>query len=300
VLFLFAALAAGSGTVAGSHGAGQANFTVEPLGDRSPGATEVRYGRRVVGQAGADLETLTRTNAIFEEGSWADCEPTDGETFGVDRSNTYSGYEVDETLQNNIKSFSAGEDELVIEFDGEGDIGASTYLDDGDEVVSVAGCIDNPDEAGWYQISGSTTGVTAGGERVTFRSVSHHFHVCDCDSEAAARQQLGPPPSEPQVTAAVTPTSPVDTATGTATETPDRMGTATRTRTAATPTMTPRDRTLFATAEASTVEGVSTESTDSWDDAVCRTPTRNAGGGFGPVAALSGLLAAMFVAVRRR
>ena len=87
-------------------------------------------------------------------------------------------------MQNNIKSVSSGEDDLVVEFNSDGDIGASTYLNDGDEVVSVTGCIDNPDEPGWYQITGTTSGVTADGEEATFRSVSHYFYICDCEDEA--------------------------------------------------------------------------------------------------------------------
>jgi len=39
-----AAFAAGSGTAGASHGAGEANYTVEVSGDPSPGAAEVRYG----------------------------------------------------------------------------------------------------------------------------------------------------------------------------------------------------------------------------------------------------------------
>ncbi len=306
VLLVFAALAAGSGTAAASHGTGEANYTVEVLGDPSPGATEVRYGLRVVGQSGVDFETFTRTSATYEAGSWARCDATDGETFGVDRGATRGGYEIDETLQNNIKSVSSGEDDLVVEFNDEGDIGASTYLDDGDEVVSVTGCIDNPDEPGWYQITGRTTGVTADGEEATFRSVSHYFYICDCEDEAAARRQLGPPPSEPQTTATPTPTpesaadaaGSADSAAEAATPGSDGERT-TRTRTAAGSTPTPTDA-ASPTEAATTPESTPTEDTDSWDEAVYSSPTRAEGPGFGSLAALAGVLAAVLAVVRRR
>jgi hypothetical protein len=305
VLLVCAAFAAGSGAAGASHGAGEANYTVEVLGDPSPGATEVRYGLRVVGRSGADFETLTRTSATYEAGSRARCEATDGETFGVDRGATRGGYEIDETLQNNIKSVSSGEDDLVVEFNGDGDIGASTYLDDGDEVVSVTGCIDNPDEPGWYQITGTTSGVTADGEEATFRSVSHYFYICDCENEAAARRQLGPPPSEPETTTTPTPTSSgdadesTDAARETVTPRPAGEQTATRTRTATGPT--PMSTAVASTTEAATtVESTPTEDTDSWDEAVYRSPTRAEGSGFGLPVALAGLLVAVFAVVRRR
>jgi hypothetical protein len=180
----------GGGGATASYGPEEANYTVVPLSDRSPGAENVKYGQRVVATAGTDLATLEETTATYEAGSWSSRGPSGGETFGVDRGSTLEGYEVDETLQNDVKTFSAGED----------DFGASTYLDDGDEFVSVAECIDNPDEPGWYRISGTTTGVTESGERVTFDSESHYFWICDCENEAEAHERLGPPPSEPPTT----------------------------------------------------------------------------------------------------
>ena len=55
----------GDGVVAASHGPEDGNYTVVPLGDRSPGATDVRYGQRVVAEAGVDLETLEETTATY-------------------------------------------------------------------------------------------------------------------------------------------------------------------------------------------------------------------------------------------
>ena len=160
-----AAPPAAVGPGSAGHGYEEAEFTVEPIDDRSPGATEVRYGMVVVGAAGIDLETLERTRAVYEAGSWARCEPGDADVFGIDRGNTNDGYETDESLQENVKTFSAGED----------DLGPSTYLDDGDALVSVAECPDSPDEPGWHQMVGETTGVTPEGARVTYGGDSHYF-----------------------------------------------------------------------------------------------------------------------------
>jgi hypothetical protein len=198
VLLVVTAVAGASalGVVSADHGAEDANYTVEPMSDRSPGATSVKYGQIVVVQAGVDFETLEESKAVYEEGSWASCGAGDAEVFGIDRGNTHDGYETDESLEENTKTFSAGEDVFRVEFYGEEDFGPSTHLNNGDAVVSVAQCIDNPDEPGWYQISGSMTGVTEDGERVTIGGESHYFWICDCEDEAEARETLGPPPSE--------------------------------------------------------------------------------------------------------
>jgi len=311
-----AAVPGGGGVAVASHGPEDANYTVVPLGDRSPGATDVRYGQRVVATAGTDLATLEQTTATYEEGSWSSCGPSDGETFGIDRGSTMDGYEVDESLQNNVKTFSAGEDVFSVEYNGEDDVGASTHFDDGDEFISVATCIDNPDEPGWYRISGTTTGITESGERVTFSSESHYFWICDCENGAEARERLGPPPSEPQPTA--TPTRTPDGGDGepetvsegsdagsvsesqsqqpadpTPTGTTDGAGpepTATVPSTAA-----PAER---ATGETASGGGAGTP-TEAWDERVLETPTAGDGAGFGPAAALLALLAALLLARRR-
>ena len=200
-LSLSVGLAATVGVVGADHGEPDADYTVEPMSDRSPGAENVKYGQIVVGQTGEDFRTLEAMKAVYEEGSWADCGPDKSEVFGIDRGNTHDGYEIDEDLTDNTKTFSAGEDVFEVEFYGEDDFGSSTHLNSGDAVVSVAQCIDNPDGPGWYQISGSTTGVTEDGERKTISGDSHYFWICDCEDEAEAREELGPPPSEPRQTA---------------------------------------------------------------------------------------------------
>ncbi|PSQ18671.1 hypothetical protein BRD02_00105 [Halobacteriales archaeon QS_8_69_73] len=311
---LAGAAAPDGGVVGASHDPADANYTVVPLGDRSPGATEVEYGQLVVSTAGVDLATLERTTAVYEAGSWENCGPQDGETFGVDRGATRDGYEVDESLEDNVKTFSAGEDVFEVEFNSEDDIGASTYLDDGDEVISVAECIDNPDEPGWYRISGTTTGVTDDGERVTFGSDSHYFYICDCEDESEARQQLGPPPSEPQSTATATPESAADDGDGgassddgttpTATEPAvDESGGAAATATpTATPTGPAADGSDADDADTNGDAATATTTparTEGWDDRVVRTPTAADGPGFGAGAAVVALAATALLIGRR-
>ncbi len=321
VFALLAGAAAPGGVVEARHDPADADYTVVPLGDRTPGATDVKYGQQVVATAGVDLETLERTTAVYEAGSWEGCGPQDGETFGVDRGATLDGYEVDESLQDNVKTFSAGEDLFEVEYNGEDDLGASTYLDDGDELISVAECIDNPDEPGWYRISGTTTGVTESGERVTFGSDSHYFYICDCEDEAEARQQLGPPPSEPQQTATPTPGPAAgdgddangdgDDANGdgddggqsdgreTATDPSDDEGDGPT----ATPTPTATEQSVDESGEGGedgeTGSTATPTRTEGWDDRVLRTPTAADGPGFGAGAAVVALAAAALLVGRR-
>jgi hypothetical protein len=195
-----AGLAAGAEVVGASHGASDADYTVEPVDDRRPGATDVTYGQIVVGTADVSYRTFERMTAIYEEGSWEGCGPSQSEVFGIDRGNTYDDYGTDDDLETHTKTFSADEDVFQAEFYGEDDFGSTIGLQDGDAVVSVASCIDNPDEPGWYQITGSTTGVTESGERKTVEGESHYFWICECADETEARETLGPPPSEPAIT----------------------------------------------------------------------------------------------------
>jgi PGF-CTERM protein len=296
------AVALFGGTAAASHGPDDANFTVEPM-DRSPGATDVKYGQIVVAHGGTDLETLEKTTAVYEAGSWENCGTDDGEVLGIDRGNTHQGYETDESLKNNVKRFSAGEDVFELEFNGEDDFGASTHFNDGDAFVSVAQCIDNPDEAGWYQITGSTTGVTPNGERVTFSSESHYFWIGDFENEEEARAELGPPPSEPQETPTPTPTArdEDDADSGSDTDSDSEGGESdTAESTTATPTTTATATATPATGPATeTAEPTPTQTAAEWEGQVVQSPTPGDGPGFGPAVALLSILAAAFL-IRRR
>ncbi len=315
-----------SSSVSANHGAEDADFMVEPLDNPRPGATNVEYGQIVVGQAGGNFQTLEEMEAVYEAGRWTSCGPGDADVFGIDRGNTYDSYEIDESLEENTKSFSAGDDVFHLEFYREEDLGESTSLNSGDAVVSVTQCIDNPDEPGWYQIAGSVTGVTDSGERRTIGSDSHYFWICDCEDEADARNQLGPPPSEsdPNTPTPTTPTATntntnTDTNTATATDTSDTpTGTTGETNTSPqedvstedtqtnaaprTPTSEPATTdTPSGESEAATDESVGADESgnDDWESHVIETPTPGDGAGFGvPVALLSLVTLAVFL--RRR
>ncbi len=300
------------GIVAANHGAEGANFTVEPLDDRRPGASDVTYGQIVVGEAGIDLEVMERTVGIYREGSWSACGPASAEVFGIDRGNTQSGYEIDETLQEHVKRFSAGDDRLETEYYQEDDFGASTYFNDGDAFVSVAECIENPAEPGWYQITGTTTGVRSDGERVSFSGESHYFWICECEDEAAAREQLGPPPSAPRATATPEPTpTPHQSASGTSAM-PETAGTATAQESSAgerTATGLPsgqrQDTAVDGSSTPAPARGVTpsaserqgtgvtpTENPERWEAVIVRTPTPGDGSGVGVICAGGALLVA--------
>ncbi|MFQ3318112.1 MAG: PGF-CTERM protein [Natronomonas sp.] len=293
------------GVATASHDPEDGDFTVEPIDDRTPGATNVKYGQVVVAQAGVDLKTLEESVAIYKEGSWSSCESSDSEVFGIDRGNTHDGYEVDEDLEDNTKSFSAGEDRFEVQFYDDDDFGTSVGFNNSDAFISVAKCVDNPDEPGWYQISGSTTGVTESGERVTFGSDSHYFWICDCEDEQEAREKLGPPPSEPEQTATPTATpeqSDTEDESTTTTETTQTESTAqadedeAQTAPEQTATAEPTD-TETATA---TPEPTSTPTDASWERHVVQTPTPGDGDGFGGGVALLAIIGTALIARRRR
>lgn len=299
----------GVGLATAAHDPAGTDFTYEPMSpeDRRPGATDTRAG--TIGQATADVETdfetLLELRSVFREGSWEGCGPTSSEVFGIDRGGDDDGYAVDESLENNVKRFSSGEDVFEAAFYDEDDFGPSTHLSSDDQVVSIIECVDNPEEPGWYQIDvAAVRGRTTDGEVVTHEDASHYFWICECADEAAARERLGPPPSEPAPTA--TPTAdgsgdgigsdgdPSGTATaGTPTgegETSDDDATPDGTTTAAQDTATGTAATGSATATAATPAPAG-----EWADYRVRTPTPGDGAGVPPVAAIGALLAAVLL-----
>lgn len=256
--------------------------TMEPF-DRTPGATDVKYGLTVLSTAGIDLKTLTRTLAVYEAGSWTGCGPGDSEVFGIDRGNTHDGYGTDEELTDNVKSYSAGEDELDTYYYREEDFGASTHFYDGDQLVTTMSCIDNPEDPGWYRISGRVEGVTSDDEEVSLTGYSDYFWICNCANEAEARGRLGPPPDEPEPTAtrASIPTPSHDGTSSTDTGPTDATPSPTR-AVEATPTASPSESaTPMSTPTRTQIQA------KSWDHVVNRTPTTGTGVGFQVLPALA-------------
>jgi hypothetical protein len=310
------------GIVAAGHGIEEGNFTVRP--SPQPGLDDGEM--KSFGIPNRDIPQVDFLRATWKEGGFTGCGPSNGEAFGIDRGNDDPGTEIDESLTKNVKATTINEDVFKADFYDEGDFGGSPpKFNEGDEFVNyVTGCIDTPEEPGWYQLTSTIAGTE---DQVTVNS--HYFYICDCASEQEAREQLGPPPSEP------TPTpTPTATSTPTATPTPTPEPTPTRTppddgtpfpspTPTATPSPTPEPTptpTATTTATATAAAGGSDDgesasagsesaatatptptTAGNWSDVVRRSPTAADGPGFGALGALLGaLLAGGLLAVRRR
>ena len=259
-------LGGSEGVAAAGHGdADKGNFTVVP--SRQPGLDDGDMKSFAVPNRG--FEKLDFLRATWKEGGFSGCGASNGKAFGVDRNNDDPGTETDESFTKNVKSTKVTEDVFEADFYDEDDFGGSPpTLNAGDQFVNhVTGCIDTPDDPGWYQLQSTTAGQD--GE---IQASSHYFYVCDCSNEQEAREQLGPPPSEdtptPTATAESTPT-----ATETAESTPTPEPTPTRTPPedgtpfpSPTPTATP-SATPDATASAAEASDSDTASGDTGDGA---------------------------------
>jgi PGF-CTERM protein len=308
----------GAGVAAADHGVEEkGNFTVVP--SRQPGLDDGEL--RSFGVPNRGFEKIDYVKATWEEGGFAGCGPSNGEAFGIDRGNDDPGTETDENLASQVKSSTVTEDVFKADFYDEGDFGGSPpTLNEGDQFVNyVVDCISTPDEPGWYQFTSTTAGQD-GASTIT----SHYFYICDCANERAARQQLGPPPSESTPTSTPTPTptaTPTPTPEPTPTRTPPEDGTPFPTPTpTATPTAT-LEPTATATAAATVTatagnddpeakaDGGSTGSTSTgtatstrpgnWSDVVEQSPTVAEGPGFGAVGAVLALLVGAVLVARR-
>jgi len=244
LLVLVLLLSPAAATVSGTpHGADATDYTVTP-DDRTPGATMVGYEHHAVlndtfGVGYAQLEAVRYVVLEWTDGSFERCGGTTASlqrTFGIDRNGDANGTTTDVDLQTDSTTFER--DRAVFEVAGN-----VSYFQRDELVLAEGGCYDNPDSAGWYQVSLHVNGSSfTTDDRISFTDRSHYFYVCDCANESAARAQLGPPPSgqstpTPTVTPTATPTTaatPAPTPTATATAT---TPTATRARTP-TPTAT--------------------------------------------------------------
>ena len=307
-LLTAAALGAGVGVAGAGHGPEGSNFTYTPLSadDREPGASDTRVGQ--IGQAAAgvdtDFETLLRLRAVWRAGSWAGCGPGAAEEFGIDRGSDNEPYTVDESLTDNVKSFTASEDVFESKFYDEDELGESVHLNSVDRIFSVIECPQNPPDAGWHRIdAASVKGRTAGGEVVTYEDLSHWFWICDCQNEAEARDRLGPPPSEPAKTPMPTPTATERSTADGEPATPNETA-ATGTTRSTEPDIASRETaTPMATVDGPRTPrttGTPTPTSGDWDDYTYRTPTVESGGGFPPVATIGALLVATALGRRWR
>lgn len=256
-------LVIGPGLVDAGHGS-QANYTVQPAtaADRHPGIEDASYKSWTAAKPSTEsresFEYLDYSVLEWEAGTLGNCGPADTEVAGIDRGNDDPGTEIDDDIRDNIEGQPvSNEDRIVVDFiDPEDPVGEPVNLNVTDEFVShVRDCRGNPDEAGWYQLSGTINGSTYDGGYEEYNTTSHYFYVCTCASYDEATERLGPPPSqagEDTPTATATPTADptptpapeetsatpeTETSTGSSTPTATDGGTATATTTdTATPT----------------------------------------------------------------
>lgn len=175
-----------------------ANYTYSP-DSHAPGAQDIGAEHYAVGLE-KDLTALHTVVVESEAFDFSDCSSTNTEAFGIDRGNDDPNTQTDEGLVTKYKSIDFRANKIVVEFYKEGGIGQSTVaLNTDDQIVARGGgCYDNPDEKGWYQISGrlngSTNDQTSTDYDITVQT--HYIYVCDCDSRQEAVDKLGPPPSQ--------------------------------------------------------------------------------------------------------
>ena len=289
---------------------------------------------------------------------FSECSTSNTAAFGIDRDNDSPGTLTEVDLLSYLERNDFGQNSIVLKFYDGDELGASSREDKGgkeagredgdknpelypgDEIVahqgyrsSAGACYRMPDEPGWYQIDGKANGTNWQGQFASAELTSHYFYICECNSEEAAYEQLGPPPGQDTPSAQSTPTptpEPTGTATAeptptestgggggsstpapTATPTPTATATAEPTATATPePTATPATTATAppeqgggsantATATAANSGGANQPPQNQQNDELPRTPTAGAGPGFGLVAALGGLLALGLLARRR-
>lgn len=236
-----------SGQAGANHGA-DVNYTVVPHQapeDRRPGDTAASY--RQFGVSNRDIAYLDYVAATWNAGGFSGCGPSDSQVLGIDRNNDDPGTEIDDKLEPYVEETTVDPHHFEIDFYERDDpIGTSTNLDTGDQLVGyVTDCYDNPPRPGWYRIRSSVGGWADDGSYIQRNVTSHYFWICDCSSERAARERLGPPPSE--ATPAATPaggstdsSGPTTTATSGISETgPQGAGGRTATGAEATPGSSP-------------------------------------------------------------
>jgi len=290
VACLLVGVAVGPAAVAASHDHEYTDFETTP-GDRTPGADGVDY-RLAVEVTGAfdGHESVEQPEQVLFAVNGTDLEPCaeGGEPFAELPHSLY------------VERADGGRAPLAVDGVVWDDDAALFGLSNGDQpaigvgdtlVLELEGCVDGPDDRGWYRALVNAEGEAPDGETTRIDAFSHYFGVCEgCESDGDAREELGTPPSEPDATLTPTATltaTPTPTATPTAAPTPTATPTATRTA-APTPTATrspsPTDPAV------GTTEGSPAETGT--------TPSVGDGAGFPPLAALVALVVAS--ALRRR
>ena len=325
-----------AGSVTASHGS-PVNATAV-WGEHDPGAKNVTLTAFANGAAeSADsggLKVWKNFTTVAPAGIGYSCVPArDTRAAGIDRENDDPGTETDVSMLGKFKYYttannSEGQTELTIVFYDEDDFGGDTiHINDTDQLVAkFASCWHLPGEPGWYRNYGHVNGTGWDDEYEETDSFSHWYYVCKCDSYDDAVNTLGEPPSgnlassDQKVGRMAGPhylTELRGSATSTRAETvaPDGTTPGTPTPVKATTTATPRGG-QGATSPTATVGDTTARSTTHIDETTATvtttalntrqragtlnspTETNADGPGFGVVAALFALLAAVVVARR--
>ena len=198
--------------VLASHEPESTDYTVE-TNNPSPGAQGVDYTHRVdlvdnFGEARSGFATVDSATFTMDAGSVDNCTNPTSEVVPV----SYNLSVTEENgQQEEFDSYEGSFDGRTADFSISDDskdykVGETLRLDLDD-------CVENPSSSGWYQVDVTVTGTSFGdGDSIQLSSTSHYYPICDgCDNESAARDELGPPPSEetetPTPTATETPTA---------------------------------------------------------------------------------------------
>jgi len=199
---LFGGPLTGTGTVVASHDT-ENNWIVNPdkaPQDRQPNAENTDYKHFATGGDSLDRGFQNLNFIVLESdvGSFANCNQENFRTLGIDRGDTNSGIDEDESLFPHLKAGLFSEDKLIAEFyDKDDPIGSSTYFNKSDQLLAhYVDCFNNPTEPGWYQMNAIVNGTDWNGEYRQIKTTSHWFWICDCRSEEEARSHIGKPPSE--------------------------------------------------------------------------------------------------------
>jgi len=177
MVFLLAVAGASAAHLDGSDGVSEVTvhtYDDPPAEQRRPGATDRSYWTESISSGLPAGEPVYLTKTVTYRPIPSDCAPSNTETFGVDRNNTYEGQrKIDESATESVKSFEQDTDareryeraygdvgaltttdwayveRLEIEWYERDDFGASLTITRGDRFVSAQrDCLDNPDVAG--------------------------------------------------------------------------------------------------------------------------------------------------------
>jgi hypothetical protein len=174
---------------------GNTSFRID---DHAPGVTGNSFNIFAVGfSENINMHWNVVRQADFR---WDTCTSTDATAFGIDRGNNRPGTETDRSLLNAYKSVTYTEGGIYVTFfKSEGIAGGPVNITVEDQIVSrVTDCLENPDEPGWYRLTGYINGSTRMDTRTDYAiyGAARYVYVCEgCDSRQEAIEALGPPPT---------------------------------------------------------------------------------------------------------